>query len=240
MKSVRLKRERGEARSAGNRSRTDRKRTVTAPSDKTPRRQQRLENKRIAIFDAALELFARYGLHGTTVDQIAEAADVSKTNLFYYFPTKEDVYVAALQNLLTEWLAPMLALDVEGDPVKSLSDYIRRKMEFSRKYPEASRLFCIEIVQGAPLLGKELRTSLKRLVNEKAAVIQAWIDAGKIAPVDPYHLIFSIWSTTQHYADFSAQVHAILEKRLTDKAFFEEATLNVQRIILGGIKIRSS
>jgi AcrR family transcriptional regulator len=134
MKSVRLKRERREARSAGSRSRTDRKRTATAASDTTPRRQQRLENKRIAIFDAALELFARYGLHGTTVAQIAEAADVSKTNLFYYFPTKEDVYVAALQNLLTEWLAPMLALDVEGDPIKSLSDYIRRKMEFSRKY----------------------------------------------------------------------------------------------------------
>src|SRR6202167_3308667 len=175
MKSVRLKRERREARSSGSRSRTDRKRTVTAPSDKTPRRQQRLENKRIAIFDAALELFARYGLHGTTVDQIAEAADVSKTNLFYYFPTKEDVYVAALQNLLMEWLAPMLALHVQGEPIKELSDYIRRKMEFSRKYPEASRLFCIEIVQGAPLLGKELRTSLKRLVNEKASVIHGWV-----------------------------------------------------------------
>ncbi len=120
--------------------------TAKAPSGQTPRRQQRLENKRIAIFDAALELFARYGLHGTTVDQIAEAADVSKTNLFYYFPTKEDVYVAALQNLLTEWLAPMLALDVKGDPIESLADYIRRKMEFSRSIPKpracsASRSF---------------------------------------------------------------------------------------------------
>src|SRR3984957_16161125 len=124
MKSVRLKRERREARSAGSRSRTDRKRTATAPSGKTPRRQQRLENKRIAIFDAALELFARYGLHGTTVDQIAEAADVSKTNLFYYFPTKEDVYVAALQNLLTEWLGPVLALSFEENPIKWRGDKI--------------------------------------------------------------------------------------------------------------------
>src|ERR1700722_18539817 len=124
MKSVRLKRERKEGRSAGTRSRTDRKRTAKAPSGQTPRRQQRLENKRIAIFDAALELFARYGLHGTTVDQIAEAADVSKTNLFYYFPTKEDVYVAALQNLLTEWLPPLLALDAVGEPFKPTTDII--------------------------------------------------------------------------------------------------------------------
>jgi TetR/AcrR family transcriptional regulator len=100
-------------------------------------------------------------------------------------------------------------------------------------------LFCIEIAQGAPLLAKELRTSLKRLVTEKATIIQAWIDAGKIAPVDPYHLIFSIWSTTQHYADFATQVHAIVERRLSDKAFFEEAVSNVQRIILNGIQVRA-
>src|ERR1700744_6137814 len=68
------------------------------------RRQQRAEAKNSAILDAALRLFSRFGLHGTTVDQIAEAANVSKTNLFYYFASKEDVYVAVLQRLLDEWL----------------------------------------------------------------------------------------------------------------------------------------
>src|SRR3984885_10445043 len=184
MKSVRLKRERRKARSAGSRSRTDRKRTATAPSGKTPRRQQRLENKRTAILDAALELFARYGLHGTTVEQIAEAANVSKTNLFYYFPTKEDVYVAALQTLLTQWLNPLLSLDTAADPVQSLTGYIRQKMEFSRNSPEVSRLFCLEIVQGAPLIGQVLRTSLKKQVQQKAGVINAWIEAGRLAPID--------------------------------------------------------
>jgi TetR/AcrR family transcriptional regulator len=225
-------------RAAGLRNGVDRKRVVVAISVKTPRRKQRIEIKRTIILDAALELFARYGLHGTTVEQIAEAANVSKTNLFYYFPTKEDIYVAALQTLLTQWLAPLLALDIDGDPVQSLNGYIRQKMEFSRGSPEVSRLFCLEIVQGAPLIGRVLRTSLKKLVQEKAGVIDAWIEAGKLAPIDPYHLLFSIWSITQHYADFAVQIEAITGRGLDDETFFEETVNNIQSLVLGGLTSR--
>jgi TetR/AcrR family transcriptional regulator len=54
---------------------------------------------------------------------------------------------------------------------------------------------------------------LKDLVDEKAAIIDGWIAEGKIAKVDPVHLIFSIWALTQHYADFEVQIRAILGKK---------------------------
>jgi TetR/AcrR family transcriptional regulator len=199
------------------------------------RRQQRTEAKNAAILDAALSLFSRFGLHGTALDQIAESANVSKTNLFYYFASKEDIYVAVLQRLLDEWLAPFRAIEIDSDPAEAICDYIRRKIEFSRTNPEASRLFCLEIVRGAPLIGPILRTSLKELIDAKAAVIRSWSDTGRLAPVDPYHLIFTIWSTTQHYADFADQVEAVVGRRLSDDAFFEETVRNVQAIILNGI-----
>jgi TetR/AcrR family transcriptional regulator len=202
------------------------------------RRQQRTEAKNAAILDAALSLFSRFGLHGTTVDQIAESADVSKTNLFYYFASKEDIYIAVLQRLLDEWLAPFRAIEIDSDPAEAICDYIRRKIEFSRTNPEASRLFCLEIVRGAPLIGPVLRTSLKELVDAKAAVIRSWSDTGRLAPVDPYHLIFTIWSVTQHYADFADQVEAVVGQRLVDDAFFEQTVCNVQAIILNGIRPR--
>jgi TetR/AcrR family transcriptional regulator len=50
-------------------------------------------------------------------------------------------------------------------------------------------------------------------VDAKAAVIQGWIDGGKLNAVDPYHLIFAIWATTQHYADFDVQIRAIRSER---------------------------
>ena len=51
---------------------------------------------------------------------------------------------------------------------------------------------------------------LRRLVTEKATVLTGWMDEGRIARVDPVHLIFSIWALTQHYADFDVQVRAVL------------------------------
>ena len=45
---------------------------------------------------------------------------------------------------------------------------------------------------------------------EKAQVLTRWMDEGRIARVDPVHLIFSIWALTQHYADFDVQVRAVL------------------------------
>jgi len=88
--------------------------------------------------------------------------------------------------------------------------YVRRKLELSRSFPRESRLFANEILQGAPRIGPSLNSDLKTLVDEKAAVIRAWSGTGRIAPVDPHHLIFSIWSLTQHYADFDVQVRAVL------------------------------
>ena len=42
-------------------------------------------------------------------------------------------------------------------------------------------------------------------------MIQGWINAGKLAPVDPRHLIISIWATTQHYADFASQIEVLMD-----------------------------
>ena len=165
---------------------------------------------RAAILEAALDVFSAQGFRGATVDEIAAAAGLSKPNLLYYFPSKEAMHDALMSKLLDSWLDPLRELDNSGDPLEELLDYVRRKLEMSRDYPRESRLFANEIVQGAPRLIVALSTDLKALVDEKAALIQGWINAGQIAPVHPHHLIFSIWSLTQHYADFDVQVRAVL------------------------------
>jgi TetR/AcrR family transcriptional regulator len=95
------------------------------------------------------------------------------------------------------------------------------------------------MVQGAPLLKQELGGSLKTLVEDKSDVIRGWIKAGLIAPVDPMQLIFMLWATTQHYADFGVQVEAITGKTLSDPEFFEQTVKNVQHIITEGIQLRA-
>ena len=163
-----------------------------------------------AIMAAALEVFSAQGFRGATLDQLAEAADLSKPNLLYYFPSKEAVYLALLGSLLDDWLEPLRAIDPHGDPVEEILTYIRAKLGMSRTHARQSRIFAGEVLSGAEHIGKVLGGSLRALVDDKAALIAAWMAAGRLAPSDPHHLIFSIWALTQHYADFAPQVQAVL------------------------------
>lgn len=177
------------------------------PDKKPSRIQQR--NRRL-ILDAALEIFSQHGFRGATLDQIAKQSGLSKPNILYYFEGKEDIHVTLLNQLMETWLDPMIALNPNGDPVAELLAYVQRKLDMARDLPRESRLFAGEILRGAPHMGPHLSADLKPLFDEKCALIQSWIDAGRLAPVQPQHLVFSIWATTQHYADFDAQVGVLL------------------------------
>ncbi len=178
------------------------------PKDRAPTRIQK--KNRAAILEAALNVFSAHGFRGATVDQIAAEAGLSKPNLLYYFPSKEAIHTALLSGLLETWLAPLHDLDEAGDPMDEILAYVRRKLQMSQELPRESRLFANELVQGAPRIHDALSNDLKVLVDEKTAILTNWMDQGKIARLHPYHLIFSIWALTQHYADFDVQVRAIL------------------------------
>ncbi len=178
------------------------------PATRAPTRIQ--QKNRRAILEAALDVFSAHGFRGATVDQIAQQAGLSKPNLLYYFRTKEQIFQTLMSDLLDTWLDPLRAMNPEGEPLDEILGYVRRKLELSRTHPRESRLFANEIVQGAPRIHASLSTDLRSLVDDKTTLIQSWIDGGRIAPVHPYHLIFSIWSLTQHYADFDVQVRAVM------------------------------
>ena len=188
------------------------------------------------ILDAALEVFAARGYSGATVDRIAAAAGMSKPNLLYYFSGKEAIHAALIDDLLEAWLAPLRGLDPAGDPIAELRGYLLRKLQMARDRPRESRLFADEVLQGAPRIGATLAGSLRALVAEKAAIIQGWIDAGRLAPVDPTHLIFAIWATTQHYADFEAQIRAVLGE---DADPFPAAARTLETLLLDGLRPRA-
>ncbi len=200
------------------------------------RRERALQDKRERVMKAALALFSKHGVNGTSVEQIAAKAKVSKTNLLYYFSSKEQLYLDVIKHLLDVWLKPLHQFSVEQNAIDTLTNYIKVKLEMSRDNPAESKLFCMEVVQGAPLLLNELESPLCKLVEEKAKVIRAWINQGQLDEVDPYHLIFSIWAITQHYADFGVQVKAVTGKDLNDPDFFQSTLSSVTHIILGSIR----
>lgn len=207
-----------------------------ARAAETRRRTRIQEEKETLILSAALEVFAQNGFAGTTLDDIAGLAGMSKPNLIYYFASKEEIYRAVLGRTLATWLEPLIALDPTGEPLAEIRDYIRRKLEMSRERPQESRLFAGEILAGAPLIRDALEGDLKNLVDEKVEVIRQWIADGMLAAHDPYHLIFAIWAMTQHYADFDVQVQAVLGRETDESARYAGAERFMEEVILQGLR----
>ena len=168
------------------------------------------QKNRELILNGALEAFSANGLRGATIDQIARAAGLSKPNVLYYFGSKDEIHKALLTTLLEMWLAPMRQIDPDGEPLAEVLRYVQAKLSMSQDYPRESRLFAHEILQGAPHLTEILGGDLRQIVDRTVAVLEGWMDQGLLARVEPRHLIFSIWSMTQHYADFETQVRAVL------------------------------
>lgn len=178
--------------------------------------------KKQEILDAALAVFARQGFRGTTIDQIAAQAGMSKPNVLYYFDDKQSIHAILLQNILDVWLEPLEQVNPAGEPVEELLAYVHRKLELAADFPRESRLFAHEVMRGATEVTPALEEDLRPLVDQKVALIQGWIEAGRVAPINPRHLLFMIWATTQHYSDFEVQVEAMLPD--TDRsARFKEA-----------------
>ncbi|MEN5112055.1 TetR/AcrR family transcriptional regulator [Pseudomonas sp. TWI672] len=193
-----------------------------------------------AIIQAAEDEFARHGFKGTSMNTIALKAGLPKANLHYYFTNKLGLYIAVLSNIIELWDSTFNALSVDDDPGTALSHYIRTKMEFSRRNPQASRIFAMEVISGGTCLTEYFSADYREWFRGRAAVFEAWIAAGKMDPVDPVHLIFLLWGSTQHYADFATQICQVTGRSRLTKQDMEDASNNLIHIILKGCGIAPS
>jgi TetR/AcrR family transcriptional regulator len=196
------------------------------------------ERNEARILKAAEAVFSKKGFNGASTAEIAAKAGVPKANLHYYFGTKQALYAAVLDNILEIWLDALDELRAAAAPADALSRYIARKIESARAMPAASRLWAIELIGGGRHVQPFLRRRLRRLVGEKSAVIRDWIARGKLAPVAPEHLLFMIWAMTQTYADFAAQMEAVLGKDKLDAEVFATATKTATALVLKGLGAR--
>lgn len=186
------------------------------------------------ILEAAESVFAEAGFNGATTAEIARRAGIPKANLHYYFNTKDELYQKVLTGVLNTWLHTADEITAEADPAGALASYITAKIELARTQPIPSRVFANEIIHGAPHLGPYLETSLRNWVDQKAKVIKGWIAAGKMREVDPRHLLFMIWASTQTYADFASQISAVLGKEQLSPQDYKGVARQVTDIILRG------
>lgn len=189
-----------------------------------------------SIIVAAEEVFALKGFKGATTQEIADLAGLPKANVHYYFKTKKGLYTAVLEDILVLWKKDAEAFNRSEDPTIAISEYIKSKMRHSFERPLGSKVWANEIIHGAPVLGDEtLAGLLNTWEKQKTAQIRQWIKQKKILSVNPRYLLYMIWATTQHYADFEHQIKVLNGARPLSRYQQAKATKNVIDIILRGI-----
>lgn len=199
------------------------------------RRNEIRQQNETLILQAAEKVFAEAGFGGATMQLIADMAGLPKANLHYYFATKEDLYRRVVQNIFEIWLHAADSMDKAPGPVEGIGAYIDAKMEISRRHADGSKVWASEVMHGAPVIQDYLETTLRDWTTGRAALIRAWIDAGKMAPVNPEHLLYMLWATTQHYADFGHQIETLNDGKPLTNAQWQAAKDSVKAMILRGI-----
>lgn len=190
------------------------------------------------IVQHAIEVFAEAGYAGTALATVAERAGLSKQNLLYYFATKKILYQRVLDDVLDQWLDRMNILTEPGqEPADLLRSYIRAKLRFSKEQPQASRVYAMEVIGGAQFYGDSMREKILPMLQKDIAVFETWIAEGKIADLNPTHLLFAIWAMTQSYADFGTQMSLVLGHTPLSEQDFEEAEKFIVDMVLARIKL---
>lgn len=203
--------------------------------------QKKSTQKRQQLLAAALDVFSVYGFSGASLDEIAQLADMHKSNIFYYYENKEALYVEVLTTVMQKWLAPLQDLEPDLEPEEAITQYLMQKIEVSRTQHKASKLFALEIIQGAPHILPILKGPLKKLFKRKSKVISTWQEQGKISDkIDPEVLILNLWGITQNYADFSTQMEMVTGKTLRNRSMYQRAIEHTVHMMLYGILPRTS
>lgn len=200
---------------------------------------KRSQNQKI-ILAAAEKVFAEAGYAGATTQLIADVANLPKANIHYYFKTKEDLYRQVVYNIFDIWMEAASAFDTELGPREALSRYIDKKMDLARTHPYGSKVWAAEIIHGAPIIQDYLEGQLLEWSQDRSKHIQRWIENGEMDPIDPAHLLYMIWSTTQHYADFGHQIETLNAGKPYSDAQWQIAKFSVKTIILKGIGLTPS
>ena len=189
----------------------------------------------LLILNCAEQVFAVNGFKGSTTQQIAELANLPKANIHYYFETKSSLYQRVLESMLSDWIKAAETFETSDDPAVALRSYIDAKMDLARYRPYGSRVWAREIMSGAPVMEKFLATTLKKWTEERVAIINRWIQLKKIKAVDANSLLYMIWATTQHYADFDRQITILNGGTALSKRAFKQKKLQVTELILSSV-----
>lgn len=220
---------------AGAKAATQSTRLAAAPAGTT--RQRDAERSRRQILSAARSEFAENGLAGTRLDTVAQAAGVDKRLIYYYFKSKEGLFLEVLIDAMTHIRSEETKLKLlDLDPVEAVRTLIRFSWNYYLANPEFIRLINTENLHRA----KHLATSdrIQKINRPLVEVLGTVLERGRAAGVfrggvDPLQLYLSMVGLTYYYVSNQHTLSHMFRRDLMTERAKAERLSHVTEVLLG-------
>src|SRR5262245_52635764 len=186
------------------------------------------------ILDAAEALFAERGYGAASTREIAERAGIGKRMLFYYFASKEAVYRAVLERVVTGMVAIHDRFRAEPGPV-GLADAMQGITLFAAANLSALRVLTREIMDGGPYVAELGRTHLAPLFAAGTAEVTRNMERGIFRPGDPMHVLINVAGITLYYFQMRSLLEQVWDRDPLAPETLAERAAAVRSCLLYGL-----
>ncbi len=193
------------------------------------------------IVEAAMEEFSEAGFSGSRVAHIAEKAGVNKALLFYYYRSKEKLYSAVMEAVMSRIIGPLIEFIEKVETAEEfIEGFPAMHMRFVDKNQRLLRVGISHFIGRPSGLNPEVAAVFRKRVGKIKdpffKKINNWIQSGQIRAEDPYHFIINV---------ISLNLFCFLARPLfetisgisydSDSEFLEKRTKSVINLLKGGM-----
>lgn len=187
------------------------------------------DQKEVAIFDAALHVFAEEGFDRATMDDIAQRAKVAKGTLFYRYNSKEELFISLIRGTVERFVE---TIEQSTKSIQSSIERLEKSIEIqttlSFQHPEFAKLLLSE-VWGRKDRQRLFREGLKTYLDVLEKMILEGIDHKEIREVDSALLASAIFGMTA-----AASLRILLSEQTMAS---EDTAAQIKQYLLEGIKV---
>jgi TetR/AcrR family transcriptional regulator len=192
------------------------------------------------ILQAALQEFANKGIDGARVDEIARVSGVNKNMIYHHFKSKENLFVAVLENVYENVRSRQQDLSLRGlDPISAMRQLIEHTADVWIEVPEFNRLLASENIHQAKHVrrSKKIQNMYPPLIESLRDILERGAKDGVFRPdVDPIDLYISVTSLSAHYVAHHFTFDAVFKTNLMSPKKLRQRKETICNMILGYLK----
>lgn len=211
--------------------RVDKTAMTTEPRSRDADRSQQI------ILQAAREEFATYGLAGARVDRIAERADVNKRLIYYYFKSKDTLFLAVLEAAYADIRAAEQALHLDAiDPVEAIRQLVAFTWNYYLEHPEFISFLNSENQHNASHLKQSVR--IQEMNSPLIQMLETVLERGRNQKlfrhgIDPMQLYITIAAICYFYLSNNQTLSAIFGRDLRAPKAMQQRLSHMTDVVLG-------